>query len=68
MECLNYTSIISEKVSDLKKLLLGSSKVSITCELWTTKNCLSFFGVTVPWIDNNFEYCFKGFQKLLLKS
>ncbi len=36
--------------------LLGTtkSKISITCDLWTSKNALSFFGITGHWIDNDF--------------
>lgn len=45
------------KQAELKKLLGSTtSKVSITCDLWTSGNSLSFFGITGHWVDDNYEY------------
>lgn len=43
--------------SNLKVLLQSfKSKVSITCDVWTSKNQLSFFGITVHYIDENYAF------------
>jgi hypothetical protein len=36
-----------------KKLQSFKSKYSITCDVWTSKNQLSFFGFTIHYIDDN---------------
>ena len=51
-----------QEVYNLQKELLKdklsaiSSKMSITCDVWTSKNQLSFFGVTVHFIDSNWKF------------
>ena len=32
-----------------------NSKFSVTCDVWTSKNQLSFFGFTIHYIDNDWE-------------
>lgn len=45
------------KQAALKKLLqTTTSKISITCDLWTSGNTLSFFGITGHWVDEDYEY------------
>lgn len=43
---------------DALRTLLASttSKISITCDMWTSANQLSFFGMTGHWIDNDYVY------------
>lgn len=44
--------ILEVKKDGLKRKLNGfKSKISITCDLWTSKNQLSFLGVTAHYID-----------------
>lgn len=49
------------------KLAENESKISMTCDLWTSRNRLSFLGVTAHWV--NADFCansvmlgFKSFQ------
>lgn len=48
--------IYKQKKEELK-MELGSfkSKFSLTCDLWTSKNNLSFFGFTIHFIDNEWK-------------
>jgi hypothetical protein len=39
-----------------KKLNSFKSKFSITCDVWTSKNQLSFFGFTIHFIDDEWNY------------
>jgi hypothetical protein len=44
------------KKTELKsKLNSFKSKFSITCDIWTSKNQLSFFGFTIHYIDNDWK-------------
>lgn len=40
-----------------EKYMRLHSKYSITCDVWTSKNQLSFFGITIHYIDENWESC-----------
>lgn len=42
-----------EQTRLINRLQNCNSRVSITCDLWTSKNQLPFFGVTVHYIDDN---------------
>lgn len=45
-----------QQKSDLKeKLNSFKSKFSITCDVWTSKNQLSFFGITIHYIDDDWK-------------
>jgi hypothetical protein len=44
------------KQEQLKNTLEECSKLSITCDLWTSRNQLSFFGSTGHWFDR--DYCY----------
>jgi hypothetical protein len=46
----------NEKKQELKAKLKGfNSKYSITCDVWTSKNQLSFFGFTIHYIDDDWQ-------------
>ncbi len=46
----------NQKKQELKAKLKGfKSKYSVTCDLWTSKNQLSFFGVTIHSFDNDWK-------------
>jgi hypothetical protein len=46
--------LYAERKNHVKKQLLrASSKISITCDVWTSKNSLSFFGFTAHYVDEN---------------
>ena len=48
--------LYDQKKNDLKEKLNGfRSKYSITCDVWTSKNQLSFFGFTIHYIDDNWQ-------------
>ena len=38
-----------------EKLNSFNSKYSITCDMWTSQNNLSFFDLTIHYIDENWE-------------
>jgi hypothetical protein len=42
------------KTALCKPMETTTSKIPITCDMWTSKNGLSFFGITGHWIDNNY--------------
>ena len=45
-----------QKQNDLKEKLNSlNSKYSITCDVWTSKNQLSFFGFTIHYIDDDWK-------------
>ncbi len=46
-----------QKDSIKAKFSAISSKMSITCDVWTSKNQLSFLGVTIHFIDRNWKFC-----------
>ena len=47
--------MFNEKVAaQIKEFQSLDSKVSITCDLWTSKNKLAFFGITAHWLDELF--------------
>jgi hypothetical protein len=57
------------KVELKEELTKFKSKFSITCDLWTSLNCLSFFGITIHFIDDDWKMherllAFKHFEKL----
>ena len=48
--------IYNQKKQEMKERLNGlNSKFSITCDVWTSKNQLSFFGFTVHYIDDDWQ-------------
>jgi hypothetical protein len=50
------SEIYDQQKDKLKKELHSfDSKLSITCDIWTAKNQLSFFGFTVHYIDDQWE-------------
>jgi len=45
-----------QKIQEVKsKLNTLSSKFSVTCDVWTSKNQLSFFGFTIHYIDDEWK-------------
>ena len=45
------------KKDEMKSLFESvNSKISITCDLWTSANQLSFFAITGHWFDENYKY------------
>lgn len=45
------------KKAEMKSLFESvTSKISITCDLWTSGNQLSFFAITGHWLDKNYTY------------
>lgn len=49
-----YEQVVGHFVDKLKML---DSKFSITLDVWTARNALSFLGVTMHYIDNNWNKC-----------
>ena len=48
--------LYDQKRHEMKERLNGfKSKYSITCDVWTSKNQLSFFGFTIHYIDDNWQ-------------
>jgi hypothetical protein len=46
----------NQKKQELKeKLICFKSKYSITCDVWTSKNQLSFFGFTIHYINDDWQ-------------
>jgi hypothetical protein len=48
--CEMYNQCTNKLKHDLS---LFKSKFSITCDVWTSKSQLSFFGITIHWIDDS---------------
>ena len=50
-------NLYQERKDGLKdKLNSFNSKFSVTCDVWTSKNQLSFFGFTIHYIDDEWKY------------
>jgi hypothetical protein len=48
--------LYNQKKHEMKERLNGfNSKFSITCDVWTSKNQLSFFGFTIHYIDDDWQ-------------
>jgi len=48
--------IYNYKKDELKRRLHSfASKFSVTCDVWTSKNQMSFFGITLHYIDNDWN-------------
>ena len=48
--------LYEQKKCELKEKLNGiQSKYSITCDIWTAKNQISFFGFTIHYIDDDWQ-------------
>ena len=48
--------LYNQKKHEMKERLNGfNSKFSVTCDVWTSKNQLSFFGFTIHYIDDDWQ-------------
>jgi hAT family C-terminal dimerisation region len=48
--------LYNQKKNEMKERLNGfNSKFSVTCDVWTSKNQLSFFGFTIHYIDDDWQ-------------